>query len=116
MKRRLRICTVFVLLILLLSLFTGCNGWRNSDKFRACEQIAERVEKGRVYSKEDVIEALGRPSYFKNNTEGADYMDAEVTWWGYEESDYTGYGWRLTLTFDSNGNTISATFHAPPGG
>jgi len=116
MKRRLRICTVFVLLVLLLSLFTGCNGWRNSDKFRACEQIAERIEKGQVYSKEAVIDTLGKPYYFKNNTEGADCMDAEVTWWAYEVYHSSGYGWRLSLAFDSNGNTTSAEFYAPPGG
>ena len=116
MKQRLRVSALFFTLVLSLSLFTGCNTILQSEEFLACERIAEEVAKGRDYSKEDVVSAVGKPYYFENNTKGTDYMDAEVTWWKYEVYEFSGYPWQLVLTFDPSGQVSSAEFYATPGG
>ena len=116
MKQRLHICALFIVLALLLSLFTGCSDLLQSGKFRACERVAEQVATGRDYTKEDVISAVGKPDYFENKLKDADYMDVEVTWWRYETTEFSGYPWRLSVTFDPDGKVIRAEFCAAPGG
>lgn len=116
MKQRLRICALFLALGLLLSMLMGCSDLLQSDKFQSCERVAEQVAKGRDFTKKDIVAAVGKPDYFENKTEGADYMDAKVTWWRYEVPEYSGYPWRLSVEFDSDGNVTNAEFYAAPGG
>ena len=116
MKRFLRVGALLLALATMMSFLAGCDNLLQSNKFRSCERVAEQVAKGRDFTKEDVVAAVGKPDYFENKTEGADYMDAEVTWWRYEVPEFSGYPWRLSLNFDRNGNVTSAEFRAAPGG
>ena len=116
MKTIKRVCALLLALGLMMSLFTGCESLFQSDKYRSYEKLAEQVQNGREFTKSQVENAIGRPYAYEGRQDGADYMDAQVTWWKYETPDHTGYGWRLVVYFDSAGNVISSEFYAPPGG
>ena len=116
MKKLYKGCAVFVAAALMLSLFCGCYNMLESAEFRAYQRFADQAANGKVFDKEDVVAKLGTPSYFQDKTEGAAYMDAAVGWWAYEEFDATGYPWRLSITFDCNGQVTSAVFKAGVGG
>jgi len=111
MKRLIAILTAALLLL------SGCSveSLLQSADYRAMEDIAEDINDGDTLTKSDIFGRLGKPNcaYFDHEDS---YMASSCRLWSYEEFDFSGYPYGLSVHFDQDGVAVSAAFGPAPGG
>ncbi len=116
MRHILKITSFVAVVVMAMALWAGCSAILESPEYRSYDHFANQYAKGKQFDKEAVLTQLGKPEYYAEKAGGADYMDPACQWWLYEAADYTGYPWGLYISFDEDGNGISAVFSAGKGG